>query len=63
MLFVWVDWAEDHHGVEIQDESERRLARARLPDGVARMWTPMGLFSKEPTTRHLGRNDPDQHRA
>ncbi|MBM0229196.1 IS110 family transposase [Micromonospora sp. ATA51] len=35
MLFVGDDWAEDHHDVEIQEETGRRLARARLPEGVA----------------------------
>ena len=35
MLLVGDDWAEDHHDVEVQDESGRRLARARLPEGVA----------------------------
>ena len=28
------DWAEDHHDVELQDESGRRLGRARLPEGI-----------------------------
>jgi len=35
MLFVGDDWAEDHHDVELQDEAGARLARARLPEGVA----------------------------
>jgi transposase len=35
MLFVGDDWAEDHHDVEVQDETGRRLARARLPEGIA----------------------------
>ena len=35
MWFVGDDWAEDHHDVEVQDVSGRRLARARLPEGVA----------------------------
>ena len=35
MLFVGDDWAEDHHDVEVQDESGRKLARARLPEGLA----------------------------
>ena len=34
MLFVGDDWAEDHHDVELQDTSGRRLARARLPEGL-----------------------------
>jgi len=35
MLFVGDDWAEDHHDIEIQDEDGHRLARARLPEGIA----------------------------
>jgi transposase len=34
VLFVGDDWAEDHHDVELQDETGRRLGRARLPEGV-----------------------------
>ena len=40
MWFVGDDWAEEHHDVEVQDESGRRLGRARLPEGsegVARL--------------------------
>jgi transposase len=35
MLFVGDDWAEDHHDVELMDESGLTLAKARLPEGVA----------------------------
>jgi len=35
MLFVGDDWAEDHHDIEVQDEHGHRLARARLPEGIA----------------------------
>lgn len=34
MLFIGNDWAEDHHDVELVDQSGRRLARARCPEGV-----------------------------
>ncbi|MFF0451635.1 IS110 family transposase [Streptomyces sp. NPDC004609] len=34
MLFIGDDWAEDHHDVEVQDGSGRRLGAARLPEGV-----------------------------
>jgi transposase len=34
VLFVGDDWAEDHHDVELVDETGRRLGRARLPEGV-----------------------------
>jgi transposase len=36
-LFVGDDWAEDHHDVELMEASGRRLAKARLPEGVAGM--------------------------
>jgi transposase len=36
-LFIGDDWAEDHHDVELMDGSGRRLARARLPEGVTGM--------------------------
>ena len=36
-LFVGDDWAEDHHDVELMDTTGRRLATARLPEGVAGM--------------------------
>ncbi|MFG2844522.1 IS110 family transposase [Kitasatospora sp. NPDC048296] len=34
MLFIGDDWAEDHHDVEVQDETGRKLATVRLPEGV-----------------------------
>lgn len=34
MIFVGVDWAEAHHDVVVQDESGKRLAGGRLPEGV-----------------------------
>jgi transposase len=34
VLFVGDDWAEDHHDVELQDETGRKLVAARLPEGV-----------------------------
>jgi transposase len=37
LLFVGDDWAEDHHDVELMDATGRRLAKARLPEGVAGM--------------------------
>jgi transposase len=36
-LFVGDDWAEDHHDVELMDGSGRRLAKARLPEGMTGM--------------------------
>ena len=34
MLFVGDDWAEDHHDVEVVDETGRTLARRRFPEGL-----------------------------
>jgi Transposase/Transposase IS116/IS110/IS902 family len=34
-LFAGDDWAEDHHDVEVMDETGRVLAKRRLPEGVA----------------------------
>ena len=35
MLFVGDDWAEEHHDIELVDEAGRRLAKTRLPEGIA----------------------------
>jgi transposase len=37
LLLVGDDWAEDHHDVELMDAGGRRLAKTRLPEGVAGM--------------------------
>jgi transposase len=34
LLFIGDDWAEDHHDIELEDETGRRLAKARLPEGL-----------------------------
>ena len=34
LLFIGDDWAEDHHDIEVEDETGRRLAKARLPEGL-----------------------------
>jgi hypothetical protein len=36
-LFVGDDWAESNHDIELVDAAGRRMARARLPEGVAGM--------------------------
>jgi transposase len=33
-VFVGHDWAEDHHDVHVQDAEGKRLATARVPDGI-----------------------------
>src|SRR6476660_8650108 len=40
LLIIGDDWAEDHHDLELEDETGRRLAKARLPEeleGVTRL--------------------------
>jgi transposase len=34
MVFVGHDWAEAHHDVHVEDEAGKRLATARLPEGM-----------------------------
>ena len=33
--FLGDDWAEDHHDIELQDETGRILGRRRLPEGIS----------------------------
>ncbi|WP_433464118.1 IS110 family transposase [Spirillospora sp. CA-128828] len=50
MLLIGDDWAEDHHDVEVQDPSGRKLAAARLPegvDGVARLHELVAKYGGE----------------
>ncbi|HEX8627957.1 MAG TPA: IS110 family transposase, partial [Catenuloplanes sp.] len=54
MLFVGDDWAEDHHDIEVQDEDGRRLARARLPEGIAGLTRLHELIAE-----HLTEEDVD----
>jgi transposase len=34
MIYLGIDWAEDHHDLCLLDEAGNRLAGARVPDGV-----------------------------
>ncbi|MFB9674104.1 hypothetical protein [Streptosporangium vulgare] len=45
-LFVGDDRAEDHHDVQVMDGSGRRLAKARLPEGVAGMARPHAIVGE-----------------
>jgi transposase len=55
-LFLGDDWAEAHHDIELVDESGRRLARLRLPEGVDGLSTLRALIAD-----HLDEADePDQ---
>jgi transposase len=55
LLFVGDDWAEDYHDVEVQDETGRRLAKARFTEGLAGV---AGLH--ELVAQHLDEDEADQ---
>jgi transposase len=46
MLFVGDDWAEDHHDVEIVDDTGRCLGKARLAEGMAGMTRLHGMLAE-----------------
>lgn len=52
VLFVGDDWAEAHHDIEIQDAAGRRLARRRLPEGMAGI-----ALLHELIGQHVGEDD------
>ncbi|GAB2707345.1 IS110 family RNA-guided transposase [Nocardia thraciensis] len=52
MLLVGDDWAEDHHDIEVMNEQGKRLAKARLPEGLAGI-TRLHTIVAE----HLGNDD------
>jgi hypothetical protein len=58
LVLVGDDWAEDHHDVELTDESGRTLARARLPEGAAGMARLHVLIGEQ-----LGRDDEAEVRV
>ena len=53
-LFIGDDWAEDHHDVEVMDETGRVLAKERLPEGAAGMGRLHELIGQ-----HLGQDAED----
>jgi transposase len=48
-LFVGDDWAETHHDVELMDAVGHRLAKARLPEGVAGMSRLHAMIAEQMT--------------
>lgn len=57
MIFVGDDWAEDHHDIEIQDETGKAVARRRLPEGlegVARLHDLVAEHSHTPGEVAIG---------
>jgi hypothetical protein len=57
-LFVGDDWAEDHHDVELMDATGKRLAKARLPEGVVGMARLHAMIAE-----HLGAALEDAEQA
>lgn len=49
VLYVGDDWAEDHHDVEVMDQSGRTVGKAKLPEGVAGIARLHAMIGK-----HLG---------
>jgi transposase len=56
LLFVGDDWAEEHHDVELQDETGRILGRAKLPEGVAGIARLHAMIGE-----HLGDEEEDHN--
>jgi transposase len=52
LFFLGNDWAEDHHDVELQNETGRVLARAKLPEGIAGITKLHAMIGE-----HLGDED------
>jgi len=46
VLFVGVDWAEDHHDVCVMDEAGAVLGKRRVPDSVAGVGKLHGLIAE-----------------
>jgi hypothetical protein len=57
MIFVGDDWAEDHHDIHVMEESGRRLAARRLPEGLAgigRLHELLAEFADQPEEVVIG---------
>jgi hypothetical protein len=57
VIFVGVDWAEAHHDVHVADEAGKRLAKARLAegvDGIARFHELVGAHAADPAEVVIG---------
>ena len=51
MLFVGDDWAEDHHDIEIADDTGQVLARKRFPEGLDGVTRLHALISEHAPSR------------
>jgi hypothetical protein len=50
-VFVGHDWAEAHHDVYVENVEGRRLAKARLPEGVEGVRRFTSSWRPSPTSR------------
>jgi transposase len=55
LLFIGDDWAEQAHDIEVQDQTGRVLARAKLPEGMAGMARLHAIIGE-----HTGELDGDE---
>ena len=60
LLFVGDNWAEDHHDVELQDDSGRVLVRRRLPEGIMGIAGLHGLVADHLVRREGAGEGQDQ---
>jgi transposase len=49
VIFVGIDWSEQHHDVEVQDAEGRTLARARIPEGLEGAGRLHGVLAEHAT--------------
>ena len=49
-VFVGHDWAEAHHDIYIEDDEGKRLAKARLPEGMEAVAGFHALVGRSPRT-------------
>ena len=57
MIFVGVDWSEDHHDIDVRDEHGAALAAVRVShgvDGVARLHTTLAEHCTDPAQVLVG---------
>jgi Transposase/Transposase IS116/IS110/IS902 family len=57
VIFVGIDWAEEHHDVQVMDPDGRALGRARVPegiDGVARLHALVADHAEDPADVVVG---------
>ena len=57
MIFVGIDWSEQHHDVHVMDAEGRALGRARVPegiDGAARLHALVADHAEDPAEVVVG---------